>query len=245
MASGLRYWLVMPAAGASRRFGEGALKQHAALAGRTVLELALQLFCDDTRCLGIALALAAGSFSDHALRARLAAKVSPLLGGERRCDSVLAGLEGLAERASAQDWVLVHDAARPCLSARDLHQLLEAGAQQPCGALLASAVTDTLKRADPERHSEGTVDREPLWRALTPQMFRYQALRAALRSAASGGRTPTDEAQAVEWMGGRPLLVAAQDSNIKITSRQDLAVAEAILRGRAEPVAAVGRGSGR
>jgi 2-C-methyl-D-erythritol 4-phosphate cytidylyltransferase len=93
-------------------------------------------------------------------------------------------------------------------------------------------VTDTLKRADAGLQTETTVDRAQLWRALTPQMFRYHALCAALRGALSAGREPTDEAQAMEWQGGRPLLIAAQDSNIKITTRQDLAVARAILAAR-------------
>jgi 2-C-methyl-D-erythritol 4-phosphate cytidylyltransferase len=229
----MRYWLVMPAAGASRRFGEGAAKQHMALAGRTVLELALHLFADDVRCRGIALALAPAALADERLRRALAAKVTAVPGGARRCDSVLAGLAALDGRAGADDWVLVHDAARPCLSAADLERLLQAGAAHPLGALLAAPVSDTLKRADGALGSECTVDRAPLWRALTPQMFRYGALCAALRSALSAGREPTDEAQAMEWQGGRPLLVAGQDSNIKITSRQDLAVATAILVARA------------
>lgn len=232
MAVGTSYWLVMPAAGASRRFGGGTAKQHVLLGGHTVLELALQLFSDDVRCRGIAVTLSPAALADAALRRRFAAKVLPVLGGARRCDSVLAGLEALGERAAADDWVLVHDAARPCLSARDLDRLLQAGATHPLGALLAAPVTDTLKRADDSQSSECTVDRGPLWRALTPQMFRHGPLCAALRSAVSAGREPTDEAQALEWQNGRPLLVAAQDSNIKITSRQDLDLAMAILASR-------------
>jgi 2-C-methyl-D-erythritol 4-phosphate cytidylyltransferase len=232
VAAATSYWLVMPAAGASRRFGGGAAKQHVALDGRTVLEVALQLFSDDVRCRGIAVALSPAALADAALHGRFHAKVSPVLGGARRCDSVLAGLDALGGRAAAEDWVLVHDAARPCLSARDLDRLLQAGAPHPLGALLAAPVADTLKRADVSQGSECTVDRAPLWRALTPQMFRYGPLCAALRSAVAAGREPSDEAQAIEWQGGRPLLVPAQDSNIKITSPQDLAVARAILASR-------------
>ena len=232
MASGTRYWLVMPAAGASRRFGGAGPKQHLPLAGRTVLELALQLFKDDTRCLGIALALSQAALADQPLRERLGDKVSAVAGGQRRCDSVLAGLAALA-RAGADDWVLVHDAARPCLSAADLEQLLAAGTQHPVGALLADPLSDTLKRADAASGCEGTVDRSGLWRALTPQMFRYRALRAALQAAIDKGRAPTDEAQAMEWQGLRPLLIAARDSNIKITNEHDLALALAIISARA------------
>jgi 2-C-methyl-D-erythritol 4-phosphate cytidylyltransferase len=221
----------MPAAGESRRFG-GTPKQHAALAGRTVLEVALQLFSDDARCRGILVALAGARFADSALVSRLNPKVSPVRGGARRCDSVLAGLDALSTRASAQDWVLVHDAARPCLSAGDLDQLLASGAAHPAGALLAAAVTDTLKRADPALCSEVTVSRDALWRALTPQMFRYGLLYAALQSAIAAGKEPTDEAQAIEWQGAHPLLIPARDSNIKITSREDLDLASAILAAR-------------
>ncbi len=223
----------MPAAGASRRFGEGAAKQHRALAGSTVLELALRLFSNDQRCMGIALALSPTALADELLCSRLPAKVTPIRGGARRFDSVLAGLESLSKHAQPQDWVLVHDAARPCLSEADLERLLQAGSAHPLGALLAAPVTDTLKRADATLGSECTVDRAALWRAQTPQMFRYASLCAALQEAGRVGREPTDEAQAMEWQGGRPLLIAAQDSNIKITSRQDLAVAMAILAARA------------
>jgi 2-C-methyl-D-erythritol 4-phosphate cytidylyltransferase len=232
MPAGTRYWLVMPAAGASRRFGGGAAKQYAPLAGGTVLERALQLFAEDADCLGIALALSPAALADPALRDRLAAKVLVVSGGERRCDSVLAALTALAARAAAEDWVLVHDAARPCLSAGDLRRLVRAGAAHPHGALLAAPVTDTLKRADAALGSEATLDRTALWRALTPQMFRYGPLCAALRAALAADREPTDEAQAMEWQGARPLLVAAEDSNLKITSRQDLELATAILAAR-------------
>jgi 2-C-methyl-D-erythritol 4-phosphate cytidylyltransferase len=223
----------MPAAGTGLRFGGDAPKQHVPLDGRTVLDRALQLFCEDPACLGIALALSPADMADEGLRGRLAAKVEPVLGGSRRCDSVLAALTALGRRAATDDWVLVHDAARPCLSTADLRRLLHEGGSHRVGALLAAPVTDTLKQADKELESTGTVDRTTLWRALTPQMFRYGPLCAALRSAVAAGREPTDEAQAMEWQGHRPLLVVAHDSNIKITSRQDLDLALAILAARA------------
>ena len=186
----MRYWLVMPAAGASRRFGGGTAKQHAAFAGRTVLDLALELFLDDERCATIALVLSSAALTDQSLQARLGAKVECVAGGERRCDSVWAGLLALRGRAGDDDWVLVHDAARPCLSAADLDRLLSRGAQHASGALLAAPVTDTLKRADSGMASELTVDRNSLWRALTPQMFRYALLCRALRAALDAGASP-------------------------------------------------------
>jgi 2-C-methyl-D-erythritol 4-phosphate cytidylyltransferase len=228
-----RYWLVMPAAGAGERFGAARPKQHLELDGGTVLEVALRPFKSDPRCLGLVVALDAAALADDALLARLGERVRPVAGGARRSDSVRAALGALAGRAASGDWVLVHDAARPCLSPGDLARLLAAGAAHPVGALLAAPVADTLKRAGEGDACAATVDRRGLWRALTPQMFRYGALRAALEAAAAAGREPTDEAQALEWQGAAALLVAAQDANIKITQRADLELAEAICQGRA------------
>jgi 2-C-methyl-D-erythritol 4-phosphate cytidylyltransferase len=228
----MRYWVVMPAAGAGRRFGGALPKQHWPLASSTVLEVALQPFIADARCAAIALALDPESARDSALRSRLPSRVVTVAGGRERSDSVLNGLEALAG-AAASDWVLVHDAARPCLSARDLDSLLLAGAAHSDGALLAAPVADTLKHADAKRQCERTVERAGLWRALTPQMFRLGALQSALRAARESGRMPTDEAQAMEWQGAAALLVEAADANVKITNREDLAVAEAILAARA------------
>jgi 2-C-methyl-D-erythritol 4-phosphate cytidylyltransferase len=238
----VRYWVVMPAAGAGRRFGADLPKQHWPLAGSTVLELALRPFTSDPRCVAVALVLDPMGLSDAALCSRLEARVARVAGGTERPDSVLRGLDALAQPAGApareppreSDWVLVHDAARPCLSPRDLERLLDAGAAHPQGALLAAPVADTLKRAGADGCCTGTVEREALWRALTPQMFRFGPLRAALRAARAAGRTPTDEAQAMEWEGVRALLVHAADGNIKITNRADLVVAEAILAERSK-----------
>jgi 2-C-methyl-D-erythritol 4-phosphate cytidylyltransferase len=230
----IHYWLVMPAAGVGRRFG-GA-KQFAALSERTVIELALQPFVDDASCQGGAVALS----SDEPRRAQLAALVPQRFalidGGATRAQSVLYGLLALGTRAASIDWVLVHDAARPCLSAADLARLL-AGADGSDGALLAAPVADTVKQARSAAagapvQCQATIPRESLWLAQTPQMFRLGALRAALELALAEGRMPTDEAQAMEWRGVSARLVEARDSNIKITSAADLTLARAILRAR-------------
>ncbi|HEX2791241.1 MAG TPA: 2-C-methyl-D-erythritol 4-phosphate cytidylyltransferase [Steroidobacteraceae bacterium] len=232
-----RYWIVMPAAGVGRRFGGS--KQYALLGDRTVLETALQPFLDDPQCRGGSLLLAA----DDPHRGRLTAGLPPQLtvddGGSERAHSVCNGLRALEARAAADDWVLVHDAARPALSAADLQRLLQYGALDAVGALLAAPVADTVKRAQGGngpigvRRCDATLPREGLWLAQTPQMFRYAPLRAALERAVADGRTPTDEAQAMEWQGHAALLVQAQDSNIKITTATDLLLAQAILRQRA------------
>ncbi len=236
----MRYWLVMPAAGTSQRFGGALRKQYAMLAGRSVLARSLQNFLVDERCLGGAVALSPEDLRDPQDKIPTGARLLRVAGGARRCDSVLRGLESLAPRAGAADWVLVHDAARPCLSRSDLDQLLAVGQRHPIGALLATRLEDTIKQAAPgapPARCERTIDREVLWRALTPQMFRYAPLCAALRTAIDSGRAPTDEAQAFEWLGEQPLLVPAQYCNLKITTAEDLLIAAALLAAR-DPLAA-------
>ena len=250
----LRYWLVMPAAGSSQRFGGALRKPFAPLAGHTLLAHSLQTLRAHRAYAGGVLAVAAEDRARPEVTALLDARLSVVAGGARRCDSVLCALGALAARAAPTDWVLVHDAARPCLSAADLERLLVAGSTHAVGALLAAPMADTVKRAAPAVPGaeagaggageaataaavpcEGTVDRATLWRALTPQMFRYAPLCAALRRALQAGRAPTDEAQAFEWLGQMPLLVPSRESNIKVTTAEDLAVAAAVLAARAHP----------
>lgn len=282
----MRYWLVMPAAGVGRRFGESIPKQYADLHGRTVMEWSLAPFLYDSRCLAVVVVLghsdaywpevaarlpdvtgasiaseaslaaaladatrvadrvaarsersqAAGSggTSDPALSLQSPAAVTlprviTTVGGNERSHSVRNGLAALSGLAAADDWVLVHDAARPCVPRQDIDRLLSRVQSHPVGGLLAAPAADTLKRADGGKEVLETVDRTNLWRALTPQMFRYGRLCAALDPALSGGRTPTDESQALEWMGDRPLVVEGSTTNIKITSADDLVIAAALL----------------
>ena len=229
----MRYWLVMPAAGAGRRFGAEAPKQYAPLEGRTVIEWALAPFLADARCARIVVALAPGD--EHWGRLALREPVVTTRGGSQRSDSVRNGLAALAAEAQPSDWVLVHDAARPCLESADLERLLRHLGTHPVGGLLGVRVADTLKRgegAGAEAAVLATEERAGLWRAQTPQMFRYGALCAALDAARAAGRTPSDEAQALEWQGQRPLLIEGAASNLKVTTAADLRLASAILRSR-------------
>ncbi len=217
----------MPAAGVGRRFGSERPKQYAPLCGRTVIEWALGLFLADPRCIGAVVAL--GQDDPYWMGiAPPAVIVAP--GGQERSHSVRNGLAALADRANRDDWVLVHDAARPCLPRQDLDRLLSELDSHPVGGLLATPAADTLKRADASREVQQTVDRAGLWRALTPQMFRYGRLCEALDRAHAAGRIPTDEAQAIEWLGDRPKLVEGAAANLKITSAADLAIAAALLK---------------
>lgn len=230
----------MPAAGSGQRFGHGASslvtsnqgisKQYMPLAGRTVMEWALAPFLEDERCLQIVVALAPGDATFHALPPASDPRLSQVPGGAQRADSVALALQSV--EGTDADWVLVHDAARPCVTRQEVDALLESAGQDMAGALLALPVADTLKRADADRLVVDTPSRETLWRALTPQMFRRGLLRQALDAARQAGRTPTDEAQAVEWLGMQPLLVPGNPQNLKVTHAADLDIAAAILGAR-------------
>ena len=237
----MRYWLVMPAAGSGRRFGADGPKQYAPLAGRTVIEWALAPFLADARCAHVVVALARGDGAWEQVAARLHARGSSLTsvgGGAQRSQSVRRALAELEGRAGPDDWVLVHDAARLCLAAADLERLLAALAAHPVGGVLAAPVADTLKREERSTaeaatvHTAQTVDRSGLWRALTPQMFRYRQLCTALDQAHAAGRFPSDEAQALEWLGEHPALIEGAATNLKITSSADLVLAAAVLAAR-------------
>ena len=243
----MRYWLVLPAAGVGRRFGGSRPKQYAPLHGRTVIEWALAPFLADPRCAATVVAIGAGDgyWGEVAQRLLKTARPQPELivasGGAERSQSVRACLTALQDRASAQDWVLVHDAARPCLPAEDLERLLGHLGSHPLGGLLAAPAADTLKRerlsgdqpAGGDREVAQTVDRAGLWRALTPQMFRFGRLCEALDRALAAGRWPSDEAQALEWLGECPSLVQGSATNIKVTAPDDVLIAAALLRARA------------
>jgi len=257
----MRYWLVMPAAGAGTRFGERIPKQYASLRGRSVIEWALAPFLADGRCAGAAVALASGDTWWPKVAERIPA-VTVCQGGSERSESVRNALLALNRRAGKDDWVLVHDAARPCLPAADLDKLLTSVCAHEVGGILALPVADTLKRAlrqdaVPNAAAPGapapstpaaaaskklpaagapaievTVDRAGLWRASTPQMFRFGLLLTALEAALASKRFPTDEAQALEWQGHHPLLIEGSTSNIKVTTPADLALAESLLAAR-------------
>jgi 2-C-methyl-D-erythritol 4-phosphate cytidylyltransferase len=225
-----RRWAIVPAAGHGTRFGAGLPKQYVTVLGRPLLSWALSALLAEPRIEGIVVALAPGDRHWRNLPEADDPRVSHCLGGERRELSVANGLEALAGQASDSDWVLVHDAARPCLHGEDLDRLFTQLADDPVGGLLAAPVGDTLKRADAGGRAQETVPREHLWRAYTPQMFRFGLLVRALALCIERGRKVTDEAAAIETLGLRPRLVSGRTDNIKVTNPADAALAEAILR---------------
>ncbi|HSJ47405.1 MAG TPA: 2-C-methyl-D-erythritol 4-phosphate cytidylyltransferase [Gammaproteobacteria bacterium] len=227
----MNFWALIPAAGVGRRMGTDIPKQYLTLGGRTVLEHTLDALARHPDISGLVLVL--GADDPHAATQPERVQGKPLLlatGGAERSDSVSNGLERLVGQADDQDWVLVHDAARPCLRQQDLDRLIEALRDHPVGGLLGVPVRDTMKRVDADDNVRETVDREGLWHALTPQMFRFGALREVLRTAQARGLPVTDDASAMELAGHAPLLVEGHGDNLKITRPEDLALAEFYLR---------------
>lgn len=251
--AGRRLWAIVPAAGRGERFAAGAgsaiPKQYTPLRGRSVLEWSLRALLAEPRIQGIVVALAAGDERWSVVAGNLnSPKLLTTTGGAHRQDSVLNGLAYLAPTVRADDWILVHDAARPCLRAADVAALCDAleknagiAAGELGGAVLAAPIVDTVKR----EHANGceTVDRAGLWRALTPQVFGYAQLRRALEEAAAAGLAVTDEAQAMERLGVRAVLVPGSPFNIKVTRAEDLEPAAAILKmGESSPMR-IGQGA--
>lgn len=226
-----KYWVVIPAAGSARRMANaGPPKQYMQLAGRSVIEWAIAPFLERADCERIVVVLA--ERDRHWRQQSLAhdPRILTATGGAERVDSVRSGLRALAPHAAEDDWVLVHDAARPCLRASDLDLLIHELGGDGVGGLLGAPLVDTLKRADASDRVQATVERASLWRALTPQMFRYGVLDRALRAAHDAGSAPTDEAQAVEALGLQPRLVRGDPDNIKITLPEDVERAARLLQ---------------
>ncbi len=228
MAATERFWCVVPAAGRGLRFGAGLPKQYVALAGQPLLLWTLQRLVATPRIAGLMVVLAADDPCWPKLDSLGGKPVLTVIGAAERSGSVLAGLRALPESVGAQSFVLVHDAARPCVGIDDIERLIEiAGAAD--GGLLAAPLRDTLKLGDREARVVATEPREARWRALTPQMFRRDELTRALAQAERDGVVVTDEAMAMERAGHRPVLVEGAESNIKVTTAADLALAEYLL----------------
>ncbi len=227
---GQRVHALIPAAGRSVRFGGTTLKQYAHLLGTPVMAHSIDAVARNEAVVSVTVALARddGIF-DQLIRPHWPA-VRTVVGGESRAQTVLNGLEFILQRNPECEWVLVHDAARPCLSTELLQRLLKEGLVSETGAILAVPVNDTLKLAGDDGCIEKTVDRSRYWAAQTPQLFRIKELASNLDKALSAGESPTDEAAVMERAGVRPLLVMGSQTNIKITGAEDLNLAGFILQ---------------
>ena len=221
---------MVPAAGGGARLQADRPKQYVPLLGRPILQHTLERLCHYPSLRGLLVGIAADDPYWPAMALQMPKLLGSYTGGAQRAQTVLNGLRALAPHAAADDWVMVHDAARPCVRHTDIDALLAAVTGHADGGLLAAPLGDTLKRADRGGCVEATLSRTGLWQAFTPQVFRLAALQAALEAALSAGVEITDEASAMEYTGARPRLVHGAADNIKITHPGDLALAELYLR---------------
>jgi len=219
---------IVPAAGIGSRMKADKPKQYLMIGGRTVLEHTLLKLLAHPRVNKVVVAISDGDpyFSELAIATH--PDIVRVSGGRERADSVLSGLQ-YVQQHQLSEWVMVHDAARPCVREADLNTLIDVSQAHEVGGILASPVRDTMKRANGNNNIKHTVDREALWHALTPQMFRTTLLARTLSEALAAGAIITDEASALEWAGLHPALVQGSADNIKITQPEDLALAEFYL----------------
>jgi 2-C-methyl-D-erythritol 4-phosphate cytidylyltransferase len=230
-------YALIPAAGSGSRVGAAVPKQYLEIAGQPLLHHAVRSLANHPRIEQVLVVLAQGDTRYASCDWReFDGRIEPLYcGGETRAATVFNGLLAARDTVSAEDWVLVHDAARPCLGREELDRLFGEVAEDDVGGLLAVPVADTLKRGNRESRVAGTEPRDNLWLAQTPQMFRYRLLIEALRAADRA--IATDEARAVETLGLKPRLVMGSTANIKVTFPEDLALAELIIGKRKPPAA--------
>ncbi len=226
-----KLWGLVPAAGIGKRMSSSIPKQYMNLLGKSVLEHSVQCLFAHPQIVGVMVVVAADDGYWPGVAAKLPSqKLLTTVGAEERYLSVFRGLVALQQKAQPQDWVLVHDAVRPCLTMSDLERLITQVMPHPVGGLLGSRVNDTLKRSDDQGIVISTVDRTNIWQAYTPQMFRFEILLKALQEVIAHQQIVTDDASAVELLGEPVLMVQGRQDNIKITQAEDLLWAERILQ---------------
>ena len=221
---------VVPAAGVGSRMQADKPKQYLEIDGKTILQHTLNVLLSYPLIDEVIVAVAKGDPYVARMPFLKQAKIRLVEGGANRADSVLNGLNAINFQPERETWVLVHDAARPCLTHQDLDRLLQVNDDN--GAILAIPATDTIKRADVDLQIQQTEDRAQLWLAQTPQFFKAKLLANALNFAQENGLVVTDEASAMELLGFRPHLVAGRSDNIKVTRPEDLALAAFYLTRR-------------
>lgn len=221
---------IVPAAGVGSRMKAGKPKQYLTIGQSTILEHTVNKLLSHPAVSQVVIAITDGDPYFPELAIAQHPDVVQVSGGKERADSVVSALEYVVEN-QLSDWVLVHDAARPCVSHQDISQLIESVEQSDCcGGILAVPVRDTMKRSNHNNQIEQTLDRSAMWHALTPQMFPAVELRKLLTAALDKQVTITDEASAFEWAGFSPLLVAGRADNIKVTQPEDLDLATFYLQ---------------
>jgi len=226
-----KFWVIIPAAGIGSRMQSSLPKQYLKISGQSILEHTVHCFLSHPRFDSVAIGIAKGDPYFKSLALAVDQSVEVFEGGAERVHSVMNGLAFLAGRAKADDWVWVHDAARPCLSHEDIDALIASLPETQDGSLLAAPIYDTIKKANGQSRVEKTVDRLGLWRAMTPQVFSYSQLYNALDACIKNNELVTDESSAIEICGGQPLLVMGSEKNIKVTRPNDIELAQQYILG--------------
>ncbi len=224
----MRIWAVIPAAGVGKRYSSDIPKQYLSLNGMPVLLHSINKFVKLDEIHEILVALNPDDEFWQKLNFSHP-KVKTINGGPERCNSVNSALEELSGRAEDGDWILVHDAVRPCISDFDLNKIIEIVHDEDVGGLLACPILDTIKEVGDNLDVLKTIPREGLWSAMTPQIFRYELLKKALNAVSNSGRSVTDEAKAIELIGLTPKIIEGDKTNIKITHPSDMVLAESII----------------
>lgn len=218
-----QFWAIVPAAGAGKRMGGEVPKQYLEVLGKPVLEHTLERLLSVRRIERVIVALSEQDGYWESIPLSRDPRIVRTNGGSERFASVYQGLIRLNPLAAFDDWVLVHDAARLCITVDDIENLMNLQSD-PVGGILALPVSDTLKTVE-EGLIQNTVDRTTIWRAQTPQMFRFGILKRAMESAMEENRALTDEASAIEYLGYQPRIVQGRSDNIKVTHPEDLSLA--------------------
>ena len=234
MSSKVKYWVIVPAAGSGSRMQNTVAKQYLDVLGKTIIEHTIDVFLNSTHVHQVLVCLPESDSRFQQLEISKSPRVITVEGGDSRAQSVLNGL--LTLNAADEDWVLVHDAARPCFSDELLNKLITELADDDVGGIMAVRAKDTLKLADPDNRINTTVDRSTIWQAQTPQMFRFHLLKESLSSALQKSVAITDEASALEWAGYQPKLVEGDARNLKVTTPEDLALVEFLLGRKASTI---------
>lgn len=228
-------WVIVPAAGSGQRMAAGTPKQYLLIKSKTILETTLDLFLANERIGKVVVTLAADDLLWPTLPCASNAKIMSALGGSTRALSVYNGLVALKAMVRENDWILVHDAARPCLSAETLNKFIQKLSKDSVGGILAMPVKDTLKLSKSDSPTiVKTLNRDNVWHAQTPQMFRYGLLLNAMEQALNCEYEITDEASAMELAGYSPQLIESNSRNLKVTTPEDLAMAKFLLTNPSE-----------
>jgi len=224
-----KYWVVIPAAGIGKRMGDDIPKQYISVCGKTVIEHTIDNFIDRNEIENICISISEADNYWPTLPISKNEKIITTVGGNERYESVYNGLRAIQDKATENDWVLVHDAVRPCLKKSIIDRLITDISSHDVGGILALPCSETMKRVNNSNEVEETINRQTAWRAQTPQMFKYKKLLLAIEKVINEDIFITDEAMAMELSNHKPVVILGDENNIKITHKTDLKYLELFL----------------